>query len=65
MIFRFAVLAVNFDNVDEEGLAFLRYACIQILILQRLNELHEKDVRDVRFVKYTRRYLLDIYDVLH
>ena len=28
-------------------------------------KLHEKDVANIRFIKYTRQYLLNVYDELH
>ena len=40
-------------------------AFVQIITLQRLNQLHKKNFKDLRFIKYTRKHLLNIYDVLY
>ena len=40
-------------------------AFLQIVTVQRLNELHQKDTTDRRFTKYTRKFLLDVYDALY
>ena len=39
-------------------------AFITIAVLHRLNECHDRDVNDIRFTKYTRKYLIDVYDGL-
>ena len=38
---------------------------MQIIIIQRLVKLHEKDAANIRFIKYTRQYFLNVYDELH
>ena len=38
---------------------------LQIVIVQRFNELHQKNIIDRRFIKYTRKFLLNVYDVLY
>ena len=55
----------NADRILSRANELSIDAFLQIITLQRLNELHEKNVVDSRFVKYTRKHLLNVYDALY